>query len=173
MDNKKLLEKLNTQYNFEVESAFVYKGMALWAEKENWHGIANFLEQQALEELLHADKIEHYLLDVDYDVKLAEVPAPKAEYGSILEVFKEALDHEKQVTSNFVELMKEAKECGDYQTEVQIQWFLNEQVEEEATFNDLITTLERIQDSVAGLFQLDAQLAKRKINLPGAQGAQA
>ncbi|WP_300410874.1 ferritin [Lagierella sp.] len=167
MDNKKLFKKLNKQYNFEIESAYIYKAMALWAEKENWHGIANFMTQQALEELSHAKRLEGYLLDMDYDITLSGVPEPKAEYDSIMSVFKEALEHEKQVTSNFMEMMKDAKEVGDYQTEILIHWFLTEQVEEEATFNDHITTLERIKDSVAGLYQFDAMLAKRKFT-PGA-----
>lgn len=164
MSNKKLLDLLNKQYNFEIESAYIYKAMSLWAEKETWPGVANFLHQQAQEEMFHASKLEHYLLDIGYDVKLTKLAEPKAEYKSLLEVFKEALDHEKQVTSNFVEIMKEAKDASDYQTEIQAQWFLTEQVEEEATFDELILTLERINDSAAGLFQFDAQLAQRKFS---------
>ncbi|MGI5950083.1 ferritin [Peptoniphilus sp.] len=167
MDNKKLLDMLNKQYNFEVESAIVYKGMSLWAEKENWPGVANFLEQQAIEELLHADRIENYLFALDYDIKIEAVPAPKSEFESVLEIFKEALEHEKQVTANFMEIMKEAKECGDIKTESQVYWFIDEQVEEEANFVDLITTLERIDNSPAALFQFDAELAKRKVEVPG------
>lgn len=164
MSNKKLLDLLNKQYNFEIESAYIYKAMSLWAEKETWPGVANFLHQQAQEEMFHASKLEHYLLDIGYDIKLTKLAEPKAEYKSLLEVFKEALDHEKQVTSNFFEIMKEAKEVADYQTEIQAQWFLTEQVEEEATFDELILTLERINDSAAGLFQFDAQLAQRKFS---------
>lgn len=166
MDNKKILEKLNTQYNFEVNSAFIYKGMSLWAEKENWPGIANFFEQQALEELLHADRIEHYLLDMDYDIRITEVPAPKAEYENVMEIFKEALDHERQVTKNFIEIMKEAKESEDYKSEIQVQWFINEQIEEEANFVNLIDILEKIKDSTAALYQFDAELLKRKVEIP-------
>lgn len=168
MDNKKLLELLNKQYNFEIESAYIYKAMSIWAAKENWPGVANFLHQQALEEMFHASKLQNYLLDIDYDVKLTAISEPKAEYSSLKEVFTEALEHEKQVTSNFMEIMKEAKEVSDYQTEIQAQWFLTEQVEEEATFNDLILTLERINDSAAGLFQFDAQLAQRSFSKPQA-----
>ncbi|WP_237036883.1 ferritin [Mediannikoviicoccus vaginalis] len=164
MNNKKLLDLLNKQYNFEIESAYIYKAMSLWAAKENWSGVANFFHQQALEEMFHASKLENYLLDIGYCVKLTKISEPKAEYSSLLEVFKDAFDHEKQVTANFVEIMKEAKEVPDYKTEIQAQWFLTEQVEEEATFDDLIATLERISDSPAGLFQFDAELAQRKFS---------
>ncbi len=169
MANEKLLEKLNTQYNFEIESAFVYKGMSLWAKKENWPGVANFLEQQALEELSHAERIEHYLLDMDYDMTVTAVPAPKTDYKSVLEVFKACFEHEQQVTANFMEIMKDAKASNDYRTEIQVHWFLAEQVEEEASFKNIIAILERVQDSIAGLLQLDAQLAQRKHTASGTE----
>ncbi|MDO5018193.1 MAG: ferritin [Lagierella massiliensis] len=169
MDNKMVLDKLNEQYNFEIESAYIYKAMALWAEKENWVGVANFLTQQALEEMSHAKRLERYLMDIGFDVKLKAVPQPEADYENLLDVFKKALAHEKIVTSNFDEIMKDTKEAGDYRTEIQVHWFITEQVEEEATFEELIALLEKIDNSVAGLLQFDAKLGQRNFSAEASQ----
>lgn len=162
MDNKKLLDNLNVQYNFEIESAYLYKAMAIWCDKNNWGGFANFFYKQEVEELEHAEKLKNYLLEVGYDLKLKAVAEPKAEYDSILGIFKEAYEHEKEVTKRIKELFKESREVEDYATEILLSWYITEQVEEEDSFVSLIERIERIDGHVSGLTILNNEMYARQ-----------
>lgn len=162
MDNKKLLDGINDQMNFEIESAYIYKAMAIWCDVNNWKGYGHFLYMQEQEELEHADKMKEYLLDVGYDVKLTQIAEPKNDYESLEEIFNTALSHEKIVTSRIKDLFKEAREINDYASEIMLQWFITEQVEEEDTFEDIIARLSRINGSVPGLYMFERELAARQ-----------
>ena len=162
MDNKKLLDGINDQMNFEIESAYIYKAMAIWCDINNWKGYGHFLYMQEHEELEHAEKMKAYLLDVGYDVKLAQIAEPKNDYKSLEEIFETALEHEKLVTSRIKDLYKEAREVKDYATQIMLQWFITEQVEEEDSFEDINARLARINGSVPGLYMFERELAARQ-----------
>lgn len=162
MDNKKLLENMNEQYNFELESAYIYRAMAHWCEINDWNGYANFLYKQEAEEIEHADKFKDYLLEVGYDVRLKAIGEPKSEYKDLEEIFKAALEHEKIVTSRIRKLFDEAREIGDYASEDLLSWYITEQVEEEASFEAIVTRLERIDGSISGLYIFDGEMAQRQ-----------
>ncbi|WP_100065071.1 ferritin [Miniphocaeibacter massiliensis] len=162
MDNKNLLNNLNEQYNFELESAYIYRAMAHWCEINSWSGYANFLYKQEAEELEHADKLKAYLLDLGYNVKLKAIAEPKSEYDSLEDIFKSALEHEKLVTSRIRMLFEEARDINDYATEDLLRWYISEQVEEEASFNDIIERLERINGSMSGLYIFNNEMAARQ-----------
>ncbi len=161
MDNKKLLDNMNEQYNFELESAYIYKAMALWCEINNWDGYAHFYYMQEEEELMHADKFRAYLLEVGYPVKLKAIGEPQSEFKSLQETFEIAYNHEKIVTSRIRKLYKEAREVDDFASESFISWFVTEQVEEEDNFSGYIERLKRINGDISGLYILNNELSQR------------
>lgn len=138
MISKKMAEMLNEQMNFENESAHVYLGMANFCKAENLNGAESWLVAQFKEEKYHGKKIYDYLHEQGADVTITGFETPRNKYNDLLEVLTVSLEHEKLVTSKIVELMKLAKEEGDFATEAFLQWFILEQVEEEDTLNDLI-----------------------------------
>ncbi|MDL2310523.1 ferritin [Peptostreptococcaceae bacterium OttesenSCG-928-C18] len=162
MDNKNLLNNLNEQYNFELESAYIYRAMAHWCEINDWPGYAHFLYRQEAEEIEHADKLKAYLLSLGYDVKLKAIAEPKSDYNSLEEVFSTALEHEKVVTSRINKLYIEAKEVGDFATEDLLRWYITEQVEEEDSFNAIIVRLKRIDGSMPGLYIFNNEMGARQ-----------
>lgn len=166
MNNEKLIKALNEQLNFEIESAYIYKGMANWLASEDWNGFSHFMTKQVYEELEHAGKIERFLLEIGEKIELTEVPQPKNEYASVNEVMQIALEHEKEVTRRFNNLMDIAREVDDKRIEIFLQWFITEQVEEEATFEGIIVKLDRLTGkdgaNITGLYMLNAELGRRE-----------
>lgn len=156
-----LREDLRKQMIFEVDSAYIYLGMSAWFKNNNWNGYANFMTEQAREEYDHAMKFYNYLLDIGEEVYFDALNAPRKDYESVLEVFEEALKHEKLVTGNINNLYKIAKEENDFATQKFLDWFIIEQVEEEATFDEIITVLKNIDNSYTGLYLYDKELGQR------------
>ncbi|WP_315167313.1 ferritin [Metaclostridioides mangenotii] len=161
MVSKKLFEKLNAQVNFEIYSSYVYLAMASYAESIDLSGFANFFRVQVQEELSHAMKLYDYIFQKDGMVILEEIPKPKAEYKDILEVIEEAFDHEKLVTSKIYDLMDVATEEKEHATKSVLQWYVDEQVEEEENFHNLVKKVKRAKDNQVALYMLDDELAQR------------
>lgn len=161
MASEKLLRALNDQFNFELLSGYYYMAMASYCESENMNGFSHFLHEQSKEEYEHAMKFYDFINDIDGRVTMQAMTEPKNDYSSFVEVFKEALSHEKLVTSRINKLLDLATEERDYPTIQFLQWFVQEQVEEEASMKDIIFKLEGIGDKFTGLYQLDKALAKR------------
>lgn len=161
MASEKLLKGLNDQFNFELLSGYYYVAMAAYCSAENMNGFAHFLNEQAKEEYEHAMKFYEFINDMDGRVMTQAMPEPKNDYSSFLEVFETALDHEKLVTSRIYELLDLAKEENDYPTIHFLQWFVEEQLEEENSMKDIIFALQGIKDGFTGLYLLDKELAKR------------
>lgn len=138
MISEKMVEMLNTQMNFENESAHVYLAMANFCKAANLPGAESWMIAQFKEEKMHGRKIYDYLHEQGADVTITGFETPRKEYDNLLDVLEETLKHEKLVTSKFVELMAQAKSENDFATEAFLQWFILEQVEEEDTVNDLI-----------------------------------
>lgn len=161
MASEKLLSALNDQFNFEILSGYYYMAMASYCSDENMDGFSHFLHEQAKEEYEHAMKFYEYINDIDGRVRMQAISEPKNDYDSFLEVFQEGLSHEKHVTSNINNLMAMAIEEKDYATIQFLQWFIGEQVEEEATMKDIVFKLEQIDGKFQGLYLLDKELGRR------------
>lgn len=161
MEKTKLFDQMNEQVTFEIDSAYKYYAMAAYLRDENWNGFAHFMSQQAKEEMEHAEKMVHFLEAVGYTVKYGALEAPQMKFDGVLDVFKKALEHEQLVTSRIEKLVDVAHEVDDKKSISMLQWYIDEQVEEEDTFNGLIVRLERAQGGFAGLSILDQELASR------------
>ena len=156
----KVLDLLNDQMNFEYESAYVYKAMAAYTDSLDLDGFTHWFDGQVHEEIEHGEKMKHFLQEVGYDVRYKAIPEPKHDYESLLEVFKAALDHEKEVTKRIHEIAEAARE-EDPRVYSFIQWYIDEQVEEEDSVAKIITRLERINGNWGGIYILDGQLGAR------------
>ena len=161
MASEKLLKELNNQFNFELLSGYYYMGMAGYCSDEDMNGFAHFLIEQAKEEYEHAMKFYDFIYDMDGRIMAQAMEEPKNEYDSFLEVFEAALSHEELVTSKINKLMDLAIEEKSYATMQFLQWFIEEQVEEENSMKDIIVKLERLQDKAHGLYMLDKELGSR------------
>jgi len=161
MVSKKLFDELNDQVNFEIYSSYVYLAMASYAESIDLSGFANFFRVQVQEELAHAMKLYDYIFQKDGVVTLDEIPKPKAEYKDILEVIEEAYAHEKLVTSKIYNRIDSATEEREHATISILKWYVDEQVEEEDSFNNLVKKVKRAKDNQVALYMLDDELAQR------------
>ncbi|MBI5670585.1 MAG: ferritin [Chloroflexi bacterium] len=153
---------LNDQINMEFGASFQYLAMAAYFEAENLLGFANWMHVQAEEENGHAMKFYHYINSRRGRVTLKALSAPKTEWSSPLEAFQDALKHEQKVTASINNLVNLAIQESDHATNSFLQWFVDEQVEEEASVDAVIQDLKRIGDSSQGLFMLDRELAGRQ-----------
>ena len=160
--SKKMEEALNKQLNAELFSSFLYLSMAADFQSKNFTGFATWFEIQAKEENEHAMKFYRYILERGGKVKLLAIDAPKNEWQTPLDAFTEAYEHEKKVTSLIYKLLELAIEEKDYATQEMLQWFVKEQVEEEAQTSQIVEQLKIIGDSKNGWLMLDHRLGKRK-----------
>ncbi len=157
------LEKLiNEQVKNEINAGYIYLSMAAWFEAKNLPGFAKWMKAQSKEELGHAMKIFDYLYDRGAKVSLLEIPAPGAEFNSSLNAFETALGHEQSVTKKINELYNLSVKLGDTASSVFLQWFINEQVEEEKTAEDIIARLKLVKEDSAGMLMLDRMLGERE-----------
>jgi ferritin len=159
--NEKLLAALNDQFNFELLSGYYYLAMAAYCESENMRGMSHFLVEQAKEEYEHAMKFYGFINDMDGRVTMKSMTEPKNDYGSFLEVFEAALEHEKLVTSRIYNLVDIATEEKCYPAIQFLQWFVEEQVEEENNMKDIIFKLKGVQHQFHGLMMIDKELGAR------------
>jgi ferritin len=162
MISEKMTKEINAQINRELFSAYLYLAMSSDAMVKGFKGAANWFLVQFREEQGHALKFMKYLQDQNEKVDLRTVDAPKKkEWKDLIEMFKETLAHEKTVTANINKLMALAVEEKDFASQAALQWFVNEQVEEEATDNDAIWMLEMSAGSKGALFMADKKLGDR------------
>ncbi|MBN2092850.1 ferritin [candidate division KSB1 bacterium] len=161
MLSEKMKNLMNTQIKNELESAYLYLSMAAYFESDGWDGMSSWMKVQAQEEVNHAMKFYAHLQERDSRVKLAGLAEPKFEWKSPLDAFKAAYAHEQFITGTINNLMKLAVEESDYAAQGLLQWFVNEQVEEEASALKVVQMLERVGDSGNGLVMLDHKLGER------------
>lgn len=163
MMKENLVKAINEQINKELNSAYIYLDMVTYLENEGLSGFANFFKAQEEEEKYHAMKFFQYLVDRDARVVLTKLEDPRHQYKSPLDVFEKALDHEKYITNSINDLMSLAIEEKDYATVSMLNWFIDEQVEEEATMNEVIDKLKMIEGTGRGngLMMLDRELGTR------------
>jgi ferritin len=160
--SKKMEEALNKQLNAELFSSFLYLSMAADFQSKNFTGFAAWLEAQAKEENEHAMKFYRYILERGGKIKLLAIDAPKNEWQTPLEAFQDTYEHEKKVTNMIYKLLELAIEEKDFATQEMLQWFVKEQVEEEAQTSQIVEQLKIIGESKNGWFMLDHRLGKRK-----------
>ncbi|MBU3100954.1 MULTISPECIES: ferritin [Clostridium] len=161
MISERLFTELNKQMNFEFYSAHLYLAMAAYCAAEDFDGFSNFFKVQAEEEKFHAMKFYNYINEMNGRVTLEGMPNPKNDYKSLLDAFKIAYSHEKIVTSKIYNLTDIATDEREHATISLLKWFIDEQVEEEATFNSLIKKLGRINDDPTSIYMLDNELATK------------
>ena len=161
MISKKMTAQLNEQMKNEFFSAYFYLSMAAWFSAKNLDGFANWFTVQAQEERDHALLIMNYVGRVGAKVEFLPIEAPKTGFESPLDICKKTLSHEQLVTSMIYKLMDTAQEERDYKTIQFLQWFVNEQVEEEENASGLIERLKTAGASEAGILYMDSELAAR------------
>jgi ferritin len=161
MLSKAIQDAINEQIKNELYSAHQYLSMSAYCESVNLPGFARWMQAQAQEEREHAMKFYNFLLNRKGRVILQAIDQPVVEFGSPLEVFEQALEQEQKVTAQINELYGLATSETDYASQVFLQWFLTEQVEEEKNVGDVLETLNMIGDEGEALFLFDRELGKR------------
>ncbi|MGV8145889.1 MAG: ferritin [Alkaliphilus sp.] len=169
MLNGKLEKELNKHVNAELYSAYLYLSMSAYFENINLPGAASWTRVQAEEEQFHGMKIFAYINERGGRTKLVAIESPPVEWDGILNVFEEILKHEQHVTSLIYNLMDIATEEKDYATTAFLQWFITEQVEEEASVTEMLNKLQLIGGKGHGLLMLDKELAQRTFVPPVAK----
>lgn len=152
---------LNEQINAELYSSYLYLSMAAYFESKNLKGFANWMRVQAREEDLHAMKIFDFINDRGGRVQLKAIDGPPAEWESPLAVFEASYSHERLVTDRINALVDLSLELSDHATNAFLQWFVAEQVEEEASADDIVKQLGLVGNDGQGIFMLDRELATR------------
>jgi ferritin len=161
MPNEKILKALNQQLNLELSSSYEYLGISAFFESANLSGFATWMRIQSQEETTHASKIFDYILQTGGKVELEQINAPSFVYKTPKDVFELTYKHEQKVTASINNLVGLAIDAKDYATNNFLQWFVNEQVEEESTALKILERIKMIEDSKGGLLYLDKELAKR------------
>lgn len=160
--DQKVYESMNEQIMHEFYSAYLYLSMAAYFEHQDLPGFAAWMKVQAGEEQEHALKFYEFLLDRGEKVQLMALQQPPVEFLSARDVFEQSYAHEKKVTSLINGIYEKALAAKDTASQVFLQWFITEQVEEEKNASQILSILNKLGDSVGGLYQLDHQLGKRK-----------
>ncbi len=162
MLSKKVQKALNEQLNAELYSAYLYLSMNAFFKTVNLDGFANWMSAQAQEELTHAMKFYEFINQRGGRVVLTEIEAPPTEWDSFRTVFEETLKHEQKVTTLINALVETALEERDHATNIFLQWFVTEQIEEEENVGNVLEQLKLIGEDKGALFMMDRELSKRK-----------
>lgn len=161
MLNKKIEEALNAQINAEMWSAYLYLSMAAYCHSNGNPGMGSWFEVQFQEEQDHAKILFNYVIRRGGRVELKAIDAVPTEWKSILDVFESTLEHEQKVTALINDLFALTAAENDYATQSTLKWFIDEQVEEEETAQNIIDNLKMIKDNGYGLYMLDKELGAR------------
>ena len=159
--SKKMQDAFNKQIQAEFYSAYIYLSMSAYFQTLNLSGIASWLRVQFQEEQEHALKMYDHVIERGGEVELLAIDKPRLTWESPLAAFKEVLKHEQHVTSLINALYETAVEDKDYASQVMLQWFINEQVEEEDNANQVVANLERIEAHETAVLMLDHNMGKR------------
>lgn len=161
MVSEKIVTLVNEQITKEQYASQLYLSMSAWFYAQDLEGIGNYFRVQSKEELMHADKMFDYVNDIGGQIILNEVPKPPYEFNNAQEIFEKALDHERLVTKSIFNIVKAANEEGDFATTSFLQWFINEQVEEESSASTLVSKIKMVKDNPSALYLFDQELAQR------------
>jgi len=166
MISKKMRDALNKQINAELYSAYLYWAMASYSTVLGLKGAAKWFFVQGQEEMTHAARFYFYVNDVNEHAILDAIDKPQATFKNLQQMFEATLKHEKVVTSLINNLANLARQEKDHATEVFLQWFITEQVEEEANASEILAKLKLAGDNVGAMFMIDAELGARGFAMP-------
>lgn len=169
MINKKIEKAFNKQINAETYSAYLYWSMSAALEKLNLPGFANWMRIQAQEEMTHAVKFYTHIIERGGSVELAAIDAPPVKWNSVKAVFEDALKHEQLVTGLINGLVDLAMDQRDHAANMFLQWFVNEQIEEEANAMETLGKLDVVGETAGGLYMLDKEMGTRVFVPPAPQ----
>jgi len=170
MINQKIQEAFNKQLNAELYSAYLYLSMSAYFQSINLPGFGNWMRVQAQEEVLHAMKFYSFIIDRGGTVTLTAIDSPPTTWDSPLKAFEDAYAHEQKVTGLINSLVDLAIQERDHASNNFLQWFVSEQVEEEASADEVAKKIKLAGNVGGGLFMLDRELATRVFTPPPAQG---
>lgn len=162
MIKEKILKTLNKQINEELYSSYLYLSMSTYFSSLNYDGFAKWMRLQSKEEYEHGMKIYDYILQRDGKVVLSKIETPKALWKSPLEVFQETLKHEQHISACINNIVDLATQEKDHATSQFFQWYVAEQVEEEANASNILEKMKMVGDNKSGLFMLDRELGHRQ-----------
>jgi ferritin len=163
---EKMQDAMNDQINAEMHSAYVYLAIAAWAEDRNLEGMANWMKIQAQEEMVHAMKFWNHVVERGGRVTLTPIKDVKNEFESPLEAFEAAYEHEQYISDRINKLQDLCNELGDHPARGILQWFLDEQIEEEDTADGWVQKFRMTQGQAHAIFMLDNELAARTFVYP-------
>ncbi len=169
MIEKRMQDVINEQIKLELESAYLYYAMAAHLHEIGFDGMASWMKIQTQEEMTHAAKFFDFIHEREGQVDLKELSKPQKNWETPLDIFKAAYKHEQFITGKINQLYQIAQEENDYPAMVLLQWFINEQVEEESTASKIVQDLERLGESGHGLFMLDRELGTRTFTPPAGE----
>ncbi len=164
MISETMCQALNEQLKWEMYSANLYLSMSGYLNKLGLTGFAHWMRAQYEEETSHAMKFFDYVLKRDGDIQLETIEGPKQEWKDLIDVFEDSLHHESEITWRINNLMKMAKEEGDYASDIFLHWFVVEQVEEEETVRDILAKLKIIGGKGDGVLLMDKELSQRNFS---------
>ena len=156
-----VVDAINTQINSELSAHYAYLAMSAYCERANFLGAAKWLRTQSQEEYGHAIRLFDFLLAKNAKTELKALKEPKSDYTSLLDVFETAYRQEQEVTKQINGLYEVAFREKAYDTVVQTEWFVNEQVEEEKTMREIVGKLQMVKDDPPSLLDLDRELGGR------------
>ncbi|RUA09064.1 MAG: ferritin [Fusobacteria bacterium] len=159
--NQKMLDTLNEQINKELYSAYLYLSMSAYFTSKNLPGFANYMRVQYQEEMSHALKLFDYIAERGERAILKEIAQVKTEWEGPIDVFEDTYKHEQFITNSINEVVGIAHEVKDYATVNMLQWYINEQVEEESHVSAVLEQLKMIDGKGSGLFMLDREMQTR------------
>lgn len=165
MIKEKVTDAFNQQFNKERFSAYFYLGMSAHSESLGLRGASHWFMAKHMEEQNHAMKIYRYILDQGAKVSLYSIDCPDQSFSGLMDMLEKTLSHEQQVTESFNILMDIALDEHDHASQIFLQWFVTEQIEEEATVGDLISRLRLAGDKGEGLFLIDNEMEKLAANM--------
>lgn len=172
MLNKKLESAINDQIQREFASAYIYLSMAAYFEAKTLPGFANWMRIQFHEEQAHAFKFFDFVYDRGGEVRLQSIECPPTEFTSAIDVFEQTLAHEQKITSHINDLYALALQERDYPSQNLLQWFIDEQVEEEKNAGDILEMLKMVKDNPHALLMLDRELRARQMPVEVLGGAE-
>ena len=169
MIKKKVQTAFNKQIQHELYSAYLYLSMAGYMHEKGLDGMAQWLRVQTMEEMTHAMKFFDHIIERDGSVELLEIEKPPTEWASPLEAMKAAYKHEQFITGKINDLVTLSKAENDYASGSLLQWFVDEQGEEEANASKNVQNIERVGDSGNGLLMVDREMGTRTFTMPASK----
>ena len=161
MLSKTIQDAINEQINKELYSSYLYLSMSAYCAEQNMPGFAAWMSVQSHEENTHAMKFYGYIHDRSGHVELEAIDKPHAKFKSAVDIFKQVLEHEQKVSGMITRLYELAVKEKDYPTQIMLEWFITEQIEEEKTAGEILEQLKLVGDSPVSLIMMDRQLAAR------------